>query len=136
MIAVNRFLIKHKPLIKLKPISEIQRMGLKKLIPLFVLVVVVGILAFVGLVVYSIVEEVSTKAREKIEKKNILITKGGLKVGVKELRDEEYRDRSQKVLMSVWNHKSLPLPVSKTRLWGFWSGSSGPQNAEKRGKRR
>jgi Flp pilus assembly protein CpaB len=71
-------------------------MALKHLIPLFVLVVVVGILTFVGLAVYSIVQEVSTKAREKIEKKNISITKGGLKVGVKELRDEEYRDRSQK----------------------------------------
>ena len=74
-------------------------MGLKNLIPLFVLVVVVGILGFVGFVVYSIVQEVSTKAREKIEKKNISITKGGLKVGVKELRDEEYRDRSQKYVL-------------------------------------
>lgn len=111
-------------------------MALKHLIPLFVLVVVVGILTFVGLAVYSIVQEVSTKAREKIEKKNISITKGGLKVGVKELRDEEYRDRSQKVLVKVWNHRTFP--TSKSRLWNFWSGSSsssGPQNTEKRTSR-
>jgi hypothetical protein len=110
-------------------------MGLKNLIPLFVLVVVVGIFGFVGFVVYSIVQEVSTKAREKIEKKNISITKGGLKVGVKELRDEEYRDRSQKVLVKVWNN-NRSFPVPKSRLWSFWSGSSGSQNAEKREKRR
>ncbi|KAN0073091.1 hypothetical protein V8E54_009205 [Elaphomyces granulatus] len=101
-------------------------MALKHLIPLFVLVVVVGILTFVGLAVYSIVQEVSTKAREKIEKKNISITKGGLKVGVKELRDEEYRDRSQNQGLEPQNVPYVQRPTLEflVGVFFFFFGSS------------
>ncbi|OXV09730.1 hypothetical protein Egran_02507 [Elaphomyces granulatus] len=99
-------------------------MALKHLIPLFVLVVVVGILTFVGLAVYSIVQEVSTKAREKIEKKNISITKGGLKVGVKELRDEEYRDRSQNQCLEPQSVPYVQRPTLEFLVGAFFFGSS------------
>jgi len=33
---------------------------------------------------------------------------GGLRVGVKELRDENYADKTQNVLVNVWNNAELP----------------------------
>jgi hypothetical protein len=66
------------------------------LLPLFILFVVVGIAAFVGFVVYSIVQDIGNKTKARMEKKNVLFTKDGMKVGVKELKDEDYKDKSQR----------------------------------------
>jgi beta-lactam-binding protein with PASTA domain len=70
-------------------------MGARNLIPLILLLVFVGVLAVVGFVVYSIVQDVSKNTREKMERKNIAFTKDGMKVQVKEIQDEAYKDRTQ-----------------------------------------
>jgi beta-lactam-binding protein with PASTA domain len=70
-------------------------MGARNLIPLILLLVFVGVLAVVGFVVYSIVQDVSKNTREKMERKNIAFTKDGMKVQVKEIKDEAYKDRTQ-----------------------------------------
>jgi beta-lactam-binding protein with PASTA domain len=70
-------------------------MGARNLIPLILLLVFVGVLAVVGFVVYSIVQDVSKNTREKMERKNIAFTKDGMKVQVKEIEDEAYKDRTQ-----------------------------------------
>jgi len=91
-------------------------MGKKtSVLPLVILFVFVGIVAAVGLVIFSIVQEVSNKAKEKMEKKNVMLTKDGVKVHVKEINDEDYKDKSQSVLVNVWNHTSFP--GYKSRLW-------------------
>lgn len=66
------------------------------LVPLILLVVLVGILAAVGYVVYTVVQGVSKTTREKMERKHVMLTKDGMKVEMKEMRDEEYKDRSQR----------------------------------------
>ncbi|KKK25483.1 hypothetical protein AOCH_007741, partial [Aspergillus ochraceoroseus] len=59
-----------------------------RLVPLIILLVAVLVLITIGYVVYSIVQEVGGKTRTKMEKKNLMFTKDGMKVGVKELDDE------------------------------------------------
>lgn len=44
----------------------------------------------------------SKNTREKMEGRNVVFSKEGLKVGVKELRDEDYRDRSQRFVFSCF----------------------------------
>jgi len=53
--------------------------------------------------------ELSDKANKKLEKKNIAFTKDGMKVGVKEVRDEDYADRTQKYvsLHNCFLHSAL-----------------------------
>jgi hypothetical protein len=94
-------------------------MALSNLIPLFILVTVVGFLGVASLVVYHIVQEVSTKAKETMEKKHVMFTGSGVQVGVQELGDEDYKDRSQRyvylfsplfvIIISTTSALSTPL---------------------------
>lgn len=83
-------------------------MGARNLIPLILLLVFVGVIAAVGFVVYSIVQDVGKSTREKMERKNIAFTKDGMKVQVREVKDEAYKDRTQRCVLS----RSVPfLPL-------------------------
>lgn len=77
-------------------------MARPSLVPLIILFVVLVVLAFVGYIAYSIIQDVSKNTREKMEGRNVVFSKEGLKVGVKELRDEDYRDRSQRFVFSCF----------------------------------
>lgn len=98
-------------------------MALKNLLPLVFLTLFVAVLAAVGYVVYSIVQDVSKNTREKMERKHVVFSKDGMKVEVKEIKDEEYKDRSQRwVTLShhvpgfVRSHRD---PGTKTLV--FWT---------------
>lgn len=79
-----------------------------RILPLIILFVVLAILAVVGFVVYSIVQDISDKTRDKMEKKNVMFTRDGMKVGVKEVNEEDYVDRSQRfVSLSIQFHPPL-----------------------------
>ncbi|GIJ87622.1 hypothetical protein Asppvi_006532 [Aspergillus pseudoviridinutans] len=99
------------------------------LIPLFILLVAVVIFSIIGYIAYSIAQEVSKNTRSKMEKKNVMFTKDGIKVGVKELSEEDYVDRSQSILVNIWNHTSFP--AYKSRLWNM-TGSTAGSETEKR----
>ena len=73
-----------------------KKSGLSNLVPLIILVVVVVILAAVGFMAYSIANDVGSKTRKKMEKRNISFTKEGMKVGVKEVTTEQQQDSAQK----------------------------------------
>ncbi|EKV08858.1 hypothetical protein PDIG_67220 [Penicillium digitatum PHI26] len=106
-------------------------MGTRNLLPLILLLVFVGIVAAVGFIVYSVVKTVGQTTRERIERKNIALTREGMKVQVKEIEDEAYKDQTQSVLVNMWNHTSFP--AYKSRLWDMAGSSSSEQkNAEKR----
>ncbi|KAL4915275.1 hypothetical protein BDW62DRAFT_203741 [Aspergillus aurantiobrunneus] len=94
-----------------------------RLLPLAILVVVIVVLVVIGFIAYSIVQEVSDKTRSKMEKKNVMFTKDGMKVGVREVNEEDYVDRSQSILVNIWNHTSFP--AYKSRLWDMTGASSG-----------
>lgn len=80
-------------------------MAASALIPLVIVVVVVGILAAVGLVAYGIAQGVGNTTREKMEKKNLVFSKEGMKVGVKEVSQEAEKDRSQRCV--------IPAPLER-----------------------
>jgi Tfp pilus assembly protein PilE len=74
--------------------------ALSNLVPLIILVLVVGVLAAVGFVAYSIANDVGSQTRQKMEKRNISFTKEGMKVGVKEKTAEQQTDSAQKSVMT------------------------------------
>ncbi|KAL9091267.1 MAG: hypothetical protein Q9165_004901 [Trypethelium subeluteriae] len=78
------------------------------LIPLVIFFIIVGVVSFVGYHIYLVANEIGDQSRQKMEKKNIAFTKDGMKVGVKEIRDEEYADKTQSVLVKAWNSASIP----------------------------
>jgi len=59
--------------------------------------------------------QISDAASKKMEKKNVVFTKDGLKVGVKEIKNDDYVDQTQSVLVKAWNLSSWP--GYKSRLW-------------------
>ncbi|KAK1143044.1 hypothetical protein N8T08_007108 [Aspergillus melleus] len=101
-----------------------------RIIPLIILVVVVSVIAVVGYIAWSIAQEVTRTTRSKMEKKNVVWTRDGMKVGVKELKDEEYKDRSQSVLVNMWNHTSFP--AYKSRLWNMTGSADEGKQSEKK----
>ena len=67
------------------------------LLPLIILLVVVGAVAFVGYSKYLWSNEPADRGKKHAEKKNISFTKdGGLRVAVKERSEEHMGDRTQK----------------------------------------
>ncbi|KAK3052690.1 hypothetical protein LTR09_006172 [Extremus antarcticus] len=79
--------------------------GLGNLIPLIILFVVVGGGGYIGYQLYLWSGEVTDRGKKHMEKKNMSFTKdGGLKVGVKEKSNEAYTDKTQNVLVNVWNN--------------------------------
>lgn len=76
-------------------------MAASALIPLVIVIVVVGIIAAVGFVAYGIAQGVGNTTREKMEKKNLVFSKEGMKVGVKEVSEEAEKDRSQRCVLSA-----------------------------------
>lgn len=85
------------------------------LAPLLILFTILGILGFVGYVVYTISNDIADKTSQKMQKKNIVVTKDGMKVGVKEIREESYVDTTQrygllpmKLLCSCQKGTNLP----------------------------
>lgn len=66
------------------------------IIPLMIILILVGCIAVVAFVAYSIGQDVANKASEKMAQKNMSISKDGMKVGVKEKSAEEVGDSTQK----------------------------------------
>jgi len=90
--------------------------ALGNLIPLVMLFAFVGALAYFGYQMYEFANELSERGKKKMEKKNISFTKGGgLKVGVKDVKGEDYEDKTQSVLVKAWNFASFP--GYKSRMW-------------------
>ena len=62
---------------------------------LILLFLVVGVLCAVGFVAYSIAHDVGHQTKKKMEKRNISLSKEGMKVGVKEKTAEQQTDDAQ-----------------------------------------
>ncbi|KAI9839754.1 MAG: hypothetical protein M1837_002042 [Sclerophora amabilis] len=66
-----------------------------KLLPLVILFLVLGAFAFVGYQVYVVATQIANSTNKKLETKNVTFTKDGMKVGVKEVKQENYVDQTQ-----------------------------------------
>ncbi|PWY87862.1 hypothetical protein BO94DRAFT_465451 [Aspergillus sclerotioniger CBS 115572] len=100
-----------------------------RLTPLFILLAILLILSIIGYITYSIVRDVTRNTRTKMEAKNVVFSRDGMKVGVKDLEDEEYRDRSQSVLVSMWNHTAFP--AYKSRIWNMTKPTNWSEEEQK-----
>ncbi|CAK7273906.1 hypothetical protein SEPCBS57363_005890 [Sporothrix epigloea] len=88
---------------------------LGQLIPLVVLFIVVGGLAFVGYQIYLSVNKIQENASKNIAHKNISFTKDGMRVNVKEVKNENYVDATQKVFVDVWNQHAANIGLEEQR---------------------
>ena len=79
--------------------------GLSKVVPLLVFFLVLILAAFIGYVVYTIATDVAEKTSKKMEKKNISFGKEGMKIGVKEVRNENYVDQTQRYGAGRWDRR-------------------------------
>ena len=73
--------------------------GFSKIIPLFVLFIALVFVAFVGYAIYTIACDVADKTSKKMEKKNVSFGKEGMKIGVKEIKAENYVDQTQRCVL-------------------------------------
>ncbi|KAI9751846.1 MAG: hypothetical protein M4579_005869 [Chaenotheca gracillima] len=88
---------------------------LGKLVPLVILFSVLIAFAFVGFQIYLVMGQIADTANKKLEKKNVTFTKDGMKVGVKEVKEESYVDQTQNMLVKAWNLSTWP--AYRSRYW-------------------
>jgi len=89
--------------------------AVSKLLPVIILLVVLGGAAFVGYHLYLAFTQISSAAEKKMQSKNVVFTKDGLKVGVKEIKNENYVGKTQNLFVKAWNLSTWP--EYKSRLW-------------------
>lgn len=56
-----------------------------------------------GYQVYLSVSKIQQTASQKMGSKNVVFTKDGMKVGVKQVKEENYVDATQSYVVKAWN---------------------------------
>ncbi|KAG6056975.1 hypothetical protein E4U32_005434 [Claviceps aff. humidiphila group G2b] len=74
-----------------------------KLIPLLIAIVFVSAIGWVLYQVYDSATKIRDTASERMGKKNVLFTKDGVRVGVKDVQNEKYVDKTQSWVVRAWN---------------------------------
>lgn len=72
---------------------------LSKILPLLILFLVLSVLAIIGFYVYLAANDIADKAGKKLEKKQIVCSRDGVKVNVKHVEDEKYIDQTQRSVL-------------------------------------
>ncbi|RKF71105.1 hypothetical protein GcM3_108016 [Golovinomyces cichoracearum] len=83
--------------------STASRSSLSKILPLLVLLFAVVVFTFISYHLYLTIQKIFSTTSEKMQTKNIFFSKDGMKVGIKELKNEKYVDASQSILVKAWN---------------------------------
>ncbi|KAG6245053.1 hypothetical protein E4U23_005689 [Claviceps purpurea] len=74
-----------------------------KLVPLLIAIVFVSSIGWVLYQVYDSATKIRDTASERMGKKNVLFTKDGVRVGVKDVQNEKYVDKTQSWVVKAWN---------------------------------
>jgi hypothetical protein len=74
-----------------------------QLIPLLILLLFVGGIAFVGYQIYVGANKIRKNAENSFAAHNVVFTKDGMKVGVKHMENERYVDATQSWVVKAWN---------------------------------
>ena len=69
---------------------------LVKIFPLLLLFVVLAMVAFMVFHIYCAANEIASSASKKLEKKQIICSRDGVKVSVKQVGGEKYVDKTQR----------------------------------------
>jgi len=105
-----------------------------KLVPLIILLLLCVLLAVICYSLYLCARQISSAAAAKLESKHLSLSKGGLRVGIKDLETESYVDKTRGVLVNAWYLSTWP--AYKSRLWNKLppgaAGGTGPDGARER----
>jgi hypothetical protein len=74
-----------------------------QVLPLLIVFALLGVGGWVGYQVYISVAKMQDAASERMGKKNVVFTKDGVKVGVKQIKTENYVDATQSWVVKAWN---------------------------------
>ncbi|KAF2834851.1 hypothetical protein M501DRAFT_999881 [Patellaria atrata CBS 101060] len=109
--------------------------ALGNIVPLVILLGFTAFGAYIGIQLYVWVNELADRGIKKMEKKNVVFSKDGMKVGVKEVRDEDIADKTQSLFVKAWSYTSFP--AYKSRLgWKTTADDAPAQYLHRRDKRR
>jgi hypothetical protein len=75
----------------------------RQLFPLVVAITILSITAFVGYQLYLSFRQIRDTASERMGKKNVVFTRDGVRVGVKQIKNERYVDKTQSWVVKAWN---------------------------------
>ena len=89
---------------------------LGQIIPLVLLFVGLAIAAFIGYAGYTIATDIAAKTSERMEQKHVSFGKEGMKIGIKEVKTENYVDQTQRY---------EPFPFAFSPAWNLGRGERG-----------
>ncbi|KAH6890962.1 hypothetical protein B0T10DRAFT_560236 [Thelonectria olida] len=76
---------------------------ISQVLPLIIVFVIIGVVAWVGYQIYLSVAKIQETASERMSKKNLVFTKDGMRVGIKQRNTENYVDATQSWVVKAWN---------------------------------
>jgi len=88
--------------------SPSSRRAHRQIIPLIVAIAVLSAIAWVVYQVYVSATKIRDTASERMGKKNVVFTKDGVRVGVKQVQNEKYVDATQSWVVKAWNLGNAP----------------------------
>ncbi|KAK7414141.1 hypothetical protein QQX98_007003 [Neonectria punicea] len=74
-----------------------------QVLPLLIVFAILAVGGWVGYQVYLSVAKIQETASERMGKKNVVFTKDGMRVGVKQMKNENYVDATQSWVVKAWN---------------------------------
>jgi len=74
-----------------------------KLLPLILGIALIAGAGWVGYQIYISVNKIRDNASQSMGNKNVVFTKDGVKVGVKQVKNENYVDATQGWVVKAWN---------------------------------
>ncbi|KAK3180410.1 hypothetical protein K4F52_008261 [Lecanicillium sp. MT-2017a] len=73
------------------------------LLPLVLALGLFSVIGWVGYQIYLSINKMGETASERMGKKNVVFTKDGMRVGVKQVKNENYVDATQNYVVKAWN---------------------------------
>ncbi|KAL2752206.1 hypothetical protein ACRALDRAFT_1095439 [Sodiomyces alcalophilus JCM 7366] len=80
-----------------------QTSRMSQLLPLIITFVILGGIAWVCWQVYVSIVKIQDVASQRMEKRNVVFTKDGVRVGVRHVNTEKYVDQTQSWVVKAWN---------------------------------
>ncbi|CAD6503083.1 BgTH12-02753 [Blumeria graminis f. sp. triticale] len=103
--------------------SPIPRSLLRKILPLIALFILVSALSFICYQIYRTILKISSATSEKMQKRNMSISKGGAKLSIREIKNEGYVDTTQSFVVKAWNLSNFSGQTGRIRWGSITSGS-------------
>ncbi|KAF5982033.1 hypothetical protein FCOIX_3937 [Fusarium coicis] len=102
-----------------------QPSALSQVLPLIIVFALLSVGGWIGYQVYISVAKMSDAASERMGKKNVVFTKDGVKVGVKQIKNENYVDATQSWFVKAWNLGTTSDAGKRCVHRGIFSRGSG-----------